>query len=265
MIRKAVYSGTWYPSGKKEIEAFIIPDAKKQKSVAAFCPHAGWVYSGKVAGEVFSSIEPVKLYILIGPNHRGMGAPVGIWSEGAWMTPLGELEIEDKVAKAILKKSNTARSDFLSHAQEHSLEVQLPFIKYFSPGAKIVPVSLADYSPATCRELGEAAAAAIKENGFTDDAVIVASTDMSHYVSAEQAKKSDNLAIRKILDIDPKGLLETVKQNDISMCGSGPAAAALWAAKILGAKSSKLIRYSTSGDVTGDSSEVVGYAGIIVY
>lgn len=265
MIRRALYAGTWYPTSKQEIAAYMPEGGKKFKAKALFCPHAGWVYSGRIAGEVFAASEPAELYVLIGPNHHGAGTPVGIWSDGTWQTPLGNIEVESRTAADILKRSAAAQPDSISHAQEHSLEVQLPFIKLISPEAKIVPIALADYSPKTCKELGEAVAAAVKFTGYEGSAVIVASTDMSHYISAESAKKADMLAVKRILELDPEGLLETVKRNDISMCGSGPAAAALWAAKKLGATQAELIRYATSGDVTGDNSEVVGYAGLLAY
>jgi AmmeMemoRadiSam system protein B len=266
MIRKAMYAGTWYPSSKKEIEKYIVQGKAVTRATAVFCPHAGWIYSGKVAGEVFSSVRPAGLYILIGPNHRGIGAPVGVFPEGAWETPLGPLEIEKSVAASIIEKSarRGGRPDAASHSQEHSLEVQLPFIKYFSPDARIVPISLSDYSAGTCAALGDAIAASVRESEFNGNTLLVASTDMSHYVEASYAKKIDALAIKKILELDPEGLMKTVAEHGITMCGSGPAAAILRAAKILGAKTSKLVRYATSGDTTGDNSEVVGYAGIIV-
>lgn len=265
MIRNTVYAGTWYPSTKKEIEEFIVKSAKKQKAKAVFCPHAGWAYSGKIAGEVFSSIEPAKLYIIIGPNHHGTGAPVGVWNSGAWHTPLGPLEIDEVTAESIIRLSGFAREDTLSHAREHSIEVQLPFIKYFNRDAMIVPISLSDYSPKTCKRLGEAIAETVKERNLSDSTVLVASTDMSHYVSAAYAEKADSLAIDRILELDPAGLIKTVEEHKISMCGSGPAAAVLWGAKGLGASKAKLIRYTTSGEVSGDNNEVVGYAGIVVY
>jgi MEMO1 family protein len=264
MIRKAAYAGTWYPDGRTDIEEYIVPGLKQSRALAVFCPHAGWIYSGKVAGEVFSSVSPAGLYVLIGPNHQGAGSPVGVFPEGSWETPLGPLEVESSVAAALIKKAGCAHADTVSHSKEHSLEVQLPFIKYFSPGAKIAPISLSDYSLNTLKALGEAVAGAIAESEYKNNALIVASTDMSHYISAEQAKKLDMLAIKKVLELDPEGLMSTVSEHDISMCGSGPSAAALWAAKALGAKSSRLVRYTNSGAVTGDLTEVVAYAGIIV-
>lgn len=263
MLRKAVYAGTWYPSSKKEIEKFVVAGRKQAAAKAVMVPHAGWIYSGMVAGEVFSAIKPASLYVLIGPNHHGIGAPVGVFPEGSWETPLGQLEVDAKAASALIRKCSAASADVISHSQEHSLEVQAPFIKYFSPSASILPVSLADYGIDTLRSLGEAVAAVISESG-KKDALVVASSDMSHYISAAQAEKLDMLAIKNILALDPDALMKTVRARGITMCGSGPAAAALWAAKAMGASRAELVRYTNSGEVTGDSAEVVAYAGVVI-
>jgi MEMO1 family protein len=263
--RPAIYQGTWYPSDKDEIAGYMIPDAPKRKVIAAVCPHAGWVYSGKVAGEVYSRMEPAPLYILIGPNHRGAGAYVSVFPEGSWETPLGNLPVNAEVARDIVRHAEGIQPEMLAHQEEHSLEVQLPFIKVISPRAEIVPISLLDYRPDICRELGDAIARAVEERGFREKAVLIASTDMSHYVPAEQARKMDSLAMDRILHMDPQGLLRVVADHDITMCGSGPTAAVLWAAKALGAKKAELVRYATSGDVTGDNEQVVSYAGFVVY
>lgn len=229
--------------------------------MAAVCPHAGWVYSGKTAGLVFSSIEPKELYIIIGPNHRGTGAPAALMESGEWQTPLGSLKIDGAAAGELIKKCPTLSVDNSAHLAEHSIEVQAPFIKYISPEAMIVPIALYDYSAKTCMEIGKAVGETIKGRS----AMVIASSDMSHYIQADEAEKMDRLAINKILALDPQGLLETVEKNDISMCGSGPVAAALWSALHLGAKKGRLLDYRNSGDTTGDYAQVVGYAGIAVY
>lgn len=266
MIRKAIYAGTWYPALRSEIEKYLEKKNKTEQVKAVISPHAGWMYSGKIAGQVFSTIKPVENYIVIGPNHRGMGNTVSIFSEGSWETPLGPLKINSDIAKSLVTKSGKLiKPDPLAHANEHSLEVQMPFIKYFSPSAKIVPIALFDYTPETCRQIGESISETLKELNLQDNTVLVASNDMSHFVSSSHAKKADNMAIEKINNLDPDGLLETVKENDISMCGSGPIACVLWAAKLLGATKTELIKYGTSGDVTGDNNEVVAYAGMIIY
>jgi len=264
MFRQALYSGTWYPSKKSEIEKYVDLTAKKQKALAAVCPHAGWAYSGRTAGMVFSKMEPAALYIILGPNHRGNGAPVSVYPEGSWDTPLGELEIDTNMVSSILSFSKSAKAGSSAHVQEHSIEVQLPFIKLFSPSAQIVPIAMYDYSLETCLDLGQAIAKAVSGLPAKANITIVASTDMSHYIPAAEAKKADQTAISRILGLDPEGLISTVSKNDISMCGVGPVASALFAAISLGASGAELVNYSNSGDVTGDNSEVVGYAGLIV-
>jgi AmmeMemoRadiSam system protein B len=264
MIRRTTYAGTWYPTDKRDIQRFIDPTAKQYKAIAGICPHAGWVYSGKTAGLVFSSITPADHYILIGPNHRGIGAPVSVFPSGSWQTPLGPLEIDADISHAIVDNSNTADEDEIAHLEEHSLEVEVPFIKYISPDARIVPISLADYRPSTCKDLGEAIAKAVKDHNITEKTVLIASTDMSHYVSADYAKKADHYAIDEILKLNPDGLLAVVGDEEISMCGSGPVAAVLWAAKELAATKAKLLSYTNSGEVTGEYAQVVAYAGVII-
>lgn len=264
MIRKAICAGTWYPDNAKGINSFLNLSAKKEKVIAGICPHAGWLYSGKIAGEVFSKIEPASVYVLIGPNHTGVGSAVSVFNKGSWETPIGELEVEETLAEAIIDRSKHAEADYTAHSREHSIEVQLPFIKTISPEAKIVPIALSDYSVNTCRSLGESIAEAILELKLADKTVLIASTDMSHYISAQEAKDLDSLAIEKILSLEPEGLLKIVKENNISMCGSGPTAAVIWAAKKLGGKKASLIKYSNSGYVTGDYTQVVGYAGITI-
>lgn len=265
MTRPASHAGTWYPVTKKEIASYIPSHAKKQNAFGLVCPHAGWAYSGKVTGEVFSRVNPASVYVLIGPNHRGLGAPVSVYPEGEWETPLGPLAIHDELAAAIIEAADgIAQPDTDAHEREHSLEVQMPFIKYTSPDAKIVPICLYDYRPETCKALGKAIATALMKLKLHKSAILVASTDMSHYVSEATAKKLDYHAIEHITDMDPAGLLSTVTANDISMCGSGPTASVMWACDELGALRATLVKYTTSGEATGDNSEVVGYAGLII-
>ena len=264
MIRPALYAGTWYPSEKVELEKYFDTSAKKQSAIAAVCPHAGWIYSGKTAGKVFSELKAEPLYVVIGPNHRGQGAPVSVYPEGSWQTPAGDLEVDRETAAAIAGFSDHAKLDASAHALEHSLEVQMPFIKLSSPSAKIVPICMYDYSPETCRDLGLAVAKSALGKNVNKKLLIIASSDMSHYITASAAKEADEIALKKILNLDPEGLLSAVEKHGISMCGAGPVAAALWAAIELGASKGRLVDYTTSGDVTGDSLEVVSYAGLVI-
>jgi AmmeMemoRadiSam system protein B len=245
-------------------------EAKKVKALGIVSPHAGLVYSGSVAGAVYSRIELPGTFVLIGPNHTGLGAPVSLMANGSWQTPLGTVRINEELAAAVLSKSRRIHDDTLAHLQEHSLEVQLPFIQYLKKEFTIVPIQMLDTRLETCIELGNAIASAITESFARSTefkkagVLIVASSDMSHYVSAETAKKKDHAAIKRILELDAPGLYNTVRDENISMCGYGPAVAMLTACKILGATKAELVKYTNSGDVSGDYDQVVGYAGIVV-
>jgi AmmeMemoRadiSam system protein B len=258
-------SGYFYP-GKEEnlrkmIERMVDPDSKKEKAFCLVSPHAGFEYSGPVAGAVFSSVELPEKFVILGPSHRGIQSQIAIMKEGVWETPLGHAPIESRLAELIMSHSQLITEDELAHASEHSLEVQLPFIQFFKKDFTIVPICISyDTSFSELEELGKAISQGIKE--LKEEVLIVASTDMSHYVSQEVAQKKDSLAIEKVLQLDAKGLYDTVKREQISMCGFQPTTAAIIASKELGARNATLIKYQTSGDTTGNYAEVVGYAGI---
>ncbi len=269
MRRKPAVAGTFYP-GKKDrlreiIEGLVAdPPVARRKALAAVAPHAGYEYSGRVAGAVFASVEIPGTVVVLGPGHRDIGSLFAVQSEGSWLTPLGETPIQADLASGILKLCPGAREDESSHLREHSLEVELPFIQFFASEAAIVPVCVSYEAEFEHLEaFGRGLAGAIK--AFGRPALVVASTDMSHYVSQAMAAAKDGLAIRKILDLDPRGLYDTVRDEGISMCGYQPTAAALVAAKELGAAKAELVLYQTSGERTGDYSQVVGYAGLRVY
>jgi AmmeMemoRadiSam system protein B len=274
MLRQAAVAGYFYQGSssalRDQVERFLVPGAKKIKALGIVSPHAGLVYSGSVAGAVYSSIELPGTFILIGPNHTGLGAPVSLMAKGQWETPLGTVRIDEELAAAVLSRSRLIREDTLAHLKEHSLEVQLPFIQFLKKEFMIVPIQMMDTRMDTCLALGTAIAEAIAECGVrsaefkTKGTLIVASSDMSHYISAEEAKKKDHKAIKRILDLDAQGLYYTVRDEDITMCGYGPAVAMLTACKALGAKEAELIKYTNSGEVSGDYDQVVGYAGIVV-
>ncbi len=270
---------------KEQVRQFIAPATDKVKALGILSPHAGLIYSGPVAGAVYSKIVLPDTFVLIGPNHTGLGASISLMSEGVWDTPLGSVEIDTALARSILSRSPRIHEDALAHIHEHSLEVQLPFIQYFKKDFKIVPIQMLDTRLETCIELGRAVAEAIKEcreqraegkektddesalrtpHSAIRDILIVASSDMSHYESAATAKEKDFKAISNILNLDPEGLYRAVKEYEITMCGYGPAVSMLVACKTLGASKAELIRYSNSGDVSGDYDQVVGYAGVIV-
>lgn len=268
MKRKAAVAGAFYPGSagelRRQLGALIDPAADKVAAKAVVSPHAGYVYSGPVAGAVFSSVEIPDRVVIMAPSHRPIRSIFALMNEGFWETPLGTVPVDADLAAAVLKAGRFAVVDAAAHDKEHSLEVQLPFLQYLNPRIAIVPVAvsyLAGYDE--LEDLGRAVAAGIRDAGQA--VLIVASTDMSHYLSRREAEARDALAIRRILALDPRGLFDVVRAEDISMCGFQPTAAALIAAKELGAEKAELVMYATSGDRTGDDREVVGYAGLRVY
>jgi hypothetical protein len=269
MERECLFAGQWYPASRNQQKKYFFVRNSLWTARAVIVPHAGWIYSGRVAGMTFGAIKPADIFILIGPNHTGAGEAVAVFPGGKWL--LAEdtyLSVAEEISRQIIKNSRYARPDVLAHLREHSLEVQMPFIQMLNPEAKIVPITLADYRPAVISDLAGAIALAINHAGGGTDkrVVLVASTDLSHYLPQETAKKLDRLAIAAIQKMDAAGLLKTVAENDISMCGAGPVAVVLEIVKTLypGSKV-ELLKYATSAETSGDSSSVVGYAGLIVY
>ena len=266
MIRQPVVAGQFYPGSASQLEAMIetLVDekAEKREVIGLVSPHAGYVYSGPVAGAVISRIKFKDTFIIIGPNHSGMGKPLSIMTRGKWKTPLGEVEIDSELGRQILATSSHLQEDAIAHQYEHSIEVQIPFLQYFRSDFRIVPIILGYAGGDTCKEIGREIAKAVRE--LNREVVIIASSDMTHYEPQESAQEKDTQAIDAILDLDEDELLRRVEELDISMCGYAPTASLISAAKELGAKSAELVKYQTSGDTTGDYSAVVGYAGIII-
>ncbi len=268
-IREPAVAGKFYPSSpvqlKNQIETLINKQADRMNIIACMLPHAGYVYSGAVAAQTVSQINIKDKIILLGPNHTGYGERYSIMPEGTWRTPLGEIKIDSDLAGEILGRSSYLKPDNESHIYEHSLEVELPFFQYFKADFEIVPITFLSDDFNALKKIGEEIAGAIKERNIKDSTLIVASSDMTHYESQELAQKKDKEAIQAILELNEEKLVERIQRLNISMCGYAPAITMISAAKLLGAKTAKLIKYQTSGDVTGDKSSVVGYAGIIIY
>jgi len=268
-IRKPAVAGQFYPSSKegikKQIEGFVGKEEDKLNVLACMLPHAGYTFSGMVAAQTVARINIKDKIVLLGPNHAGYGAPFSIMTRGVWQTTLGEVKIDSDLASQILKKSKYLEDDSLAHLYEHSLEVELPILQYFKTDFNIVPIAVSSDDINVLKEIGRDIASAIKESSMMESVMFVASSDMTHYESQTQAKKKDEEAIKAILELNEDRLMEKIKYLDISMCGYAPVIVTLSAAKLLGAKNAKLIKYQTSGDVTGDNSAVVGYAGIIIY
>jgi len=263
--RRAAVAGSFYPGNAAELRRILglMVDLKQKKSkaVAVICPHAGYVYSGAVAGAVYSSVELPGTAAILAPAHRPQRPSFAIMAEGEWETPLGTVPVDEPLASSIQSRCPAIVADPAAHDREHSLEVQIPFLQFLQPSLKIVPINVSSrIAWERLSEAGEAIAGTIRESGR--DVLLVASTDMSHYISAREAKKRDSLAIERILALDPEGLVRTVLDNDISMCGVFPTAAVLVAARALGATRGELVAYANSGAVTGDEREVVAYAGL---
>jgi AmmeMemoRadiSam system protein B/AmmeMemoRadiSam system protein A len=266
MNRESAVSGMFYPDSpvelKKMIAQMVDEDAVKEDATGVIMPHAGYIYSGWVAGATISRVNVKNTCIVIGPNHTGMGKPFSIMTDGVWKTPLGNIKIDSALAKRMLANSKFLSEDYLAHVSEHSIEVQLPFLQYFNKDVQIVPVILSYATRTVYREIGRAIAKAIEDSG--NDVLIIASSDMTHYEKHETVIKKDNLAIEAILELNEDELLERIHNNNISMCGFGPAVSLIAAAKELGAREAELVKHQTSGDTSGDYASVVGYAGIII-
>ena len=266
MKRKPAVAGQFYSSNPSnlsdEVRGYFENIIDKQKAIGVISPHAGLMYSGSVAGAVFSRIKTPGTFIVLSPNHTGLGSPVSIMSQGVWEVPTGELEIDEEISAGLLKQCRLIEDNSLAHQMEHSIEVQLPFIIQLSPDVRIVPVTMITDSLETCRVLGESLADVIDSTGY--DVTIVASSDMTHYEEDSLARFKDRKAIDRILELDPEGLFRVVKEENISMCGYGPATTMLFAANKLGAQRAELVKYMTSGDTSGDYGNVVGYAGMII-
>lgn len=265
MIREAVAAGRFYPGSASELRemmaTLVDKTAKKEAAIGLLMPHAGYPYSGAVAGATISRVKLKDTFIIMGPSHTGVGQPFSIMTEGVWQTPLGEVEIDQALGKKLLAASDYLRDDETAHIYEHAVEVQIPFLQYLKPDIKIVPIILAYAAAEVYKEIGRDIAGAIKES--KGKVVIIASGDMTHYEPQEIAEEKDKQAIEAMLKLDEDELTQRYEELDISMCAYGPAVCLISAAKELGATGAELVRYQTSGDTTGDYSSVVGYAGII--
>lgn len=266
MIRQPVVAGQFYPGRREPLLAFLedaaAPVPTPVTAVGAVVPHAGYVYSGRVAGAVFARVVVPGAVVLLGPNHTGLGTRASILSRGGWATPLGTAAIHGELADALRAACPLLREDGDAHAQEHSLEVQVPFVQYRNPGARIVPIAFLLRDPDQIDEVGAALASVVAR--WPEPVLLVASSDMTHYEPDRVAREKDRRAIERVLALDPRGLLDTVARHTITMCGVVPTAVLLAAAGRLGATRGELVQYATSGDASGDTSRVVGYAGMVI-
>jgi AmmeMemoRadiSam system protein B len=266
MIRLPAVSGRFYPSDSNElarqIEQYTFSTNTKVLARGCVVPHAGYMYSGHVAGAVYASLKIPSRCILLGPRHFPRGAPMAILTEGSWQTPLGEAQIDTALGSELARACPRLREDAVAHQREHSLEVQIPFLQCLASEFRFVPVVLATDRYAALEDLGHAVAQVVAAQ--QEPVLVIASTDMNHYESDAITREKDRKAIARILALDPGGLYDTVRREAITMCGYAATVAMLVAMRDLGAKEAELIRSATSGDVTGERDEVVGYAGITI-
>lgn len=266
MVRQPAVAGKFYsndPIRLREELLVLVPEGPSRKVQGIIAPHAGYIYSGKAAGEVYAAVRVPDTVLVLGPNHTGMGAPAALAPGGEWLTPLGPVPVNSRLCDLILKHAPSVREDATAHRLEHSLEVQIPFLQYKNTQVSIAALCLALPDFDSISRLGEGIARAITELG--EEVLIVASSDMTHYESAETARAKDGVALAMVANLDPEGLWEVCREHDISMCGVIPAVAMLVASRALGATKSRLVRYTNSGEVNGDTESVVAYAAVTVY
>ena len=265
-VRHPSVAGRFYPGQPevllRDLHSYLGGAGEKIEAIGCVVPHAGYMYSGHVAGAVYARLALPTRFIILCPNHTGAGKPLAVMSEGGWDTPLGQAEIDHELATELRQDMRFLSEDAVAHRAEHALEVQLPFLQALRPEFTFVPIAVGVGSYEPLAELGEAIARVAAAHD--DKILIIASSDMNHYESDVITRIKDSKAIEQILKLDPAGLYDVVVSEDISMCGYGPTIAMLTAAKRLGAESADLVKYATSADVSGDRDTVVGYAGVIV-
>jgi len=266
IIRHPAVAGRFYPSDPNillsDVRSYLSPGAAPAPALGCIVPHAGYMYSGPVAGAVYVQLQIPQRIIILCPNHTGIGRPLAIISDGVWKTPLGQVPVDTTLADALRKEFPPLTEDFEAHRNEHAIEAELPFLQSLRPDFTFVPIALGTGQFEILEKLGEDIANAIQAQA--EKILIIASSDMNHYENDTVTRIKDHKALEQILALDPRGLFDVVMREEISMCGFGPAVAMLTATKRLGATSAELVKYGTSGDISGDREMVVGYAGIIV-
>lgn len=269
-LRSPAVAGRFYPDSDRELSeqvaSFLGQEAgsRPRRACAVMAPHAGYVYSGGVAGKVFAAIEVPRRVVLLGPNHTGRGPRISVMDSGAWRIPGADVPVDEELAAAILAAFPAAQPDREAHRFEHALEVELPFLVARQPDLRIVPVVLGVLSASDAVGFGKALHRAVRAVSQAGDVLVVASSDMSHYLPDDTARQVDRTALAPLLAFDPEGLYRTVVEHDISMCGFIPATAMLAYAREAGASPPELVAYATSAEAFGDRSRVVGYAGVVL-
>jgi AmmeMemoRadiSam system protein B len=265
-LRAPAVAGRFYPGHPAALNQAVRDfvrfqnESAPQAAIAVMVPHAGFVYSGGIAGETFSCVRVPETAIVLCPNHTGMGSMCSVWHRGSWEIPGAEIPIDEALADDVIREAGL-EPDQRAHLREHAIEVELPFLVNRRPDVAVVPICLGRLSSEECREVGEGIARALAGRR---DTLLVASTDMSHYISADRARALDALALDRVLHLDAVGLHRTVEDLRITMCGYVPTTVVLFAALALGARVAELVRYGHSGETSGDFDRVVGYAGVVV-
>lgn len=245
-----------------DVRSMLPEGSTPEPALGAIVPHAGYVYSGPVAGAVFARIAIPKNVVILCPNHTGRGAPASLEPSDAWRTPLGDVPVSRRLCDRMLELAPSLEPDARAHAREHSLEVQLPFLQALREDVELVPICLGEPDLGLCREVGRALAALRSEEA--EPPLLLASSDMNHYESRKVGRAKDDRALARVEALDPEGLFTTVRSEQISMCGFLPATALLFAARESGATSARVVARRDSGDETGDTDSVVGYAGVMI-
>jgi AmmeMemoRadiSam system protein B len=266
MVRPPAVAGRFYPGDPatllRDVRSYTQSGECKLAARGCVVPHAGYMYSGHVAGAVYAALELPRRFLILCPNHTGAGEPLAMYRQGRWRTPLGEVAVDEELAAELQRHCDWLSDDPEAHRSEHALEVQLPFLQAMVGDFTFVPIAVGvgQYEPLAA--LGQAMARALA--GREREVLIVASSDMNHYESDAITREKDAKAIQRMLALDPPGLYRVVKAEPVSMCGYGPAVAMMTASLALGAKEARLIKYATSADTSGDREFCVGYAGIAV-
>jgi AmmeMemoRadiSam system protein B len=267
MLRMPAVAGRFYPANPAEVitlvqqYAKIDPPNELIRAKACLAPHAGYLYSGSVAGAVYARIAIPQKIVVLGVRHYPRGEKAAIVSSGAWRTPLGDAQIDEDLAGAVKQACPLLREDRAAHSAEHSLEVQLPFLQVLAPGFSFVPIALGTARFEELAEIGEGIGRVLA--GASQEILLLTTSDLNHYESDAVTRAKDHQAIARMMEMDARGLYDVCRNEEISMCGLGPAVAMLTALKLAGAREAELVKYATSADASGDFASVVGYVGMI--
>jgi len=268
MSRQPVVAGRFYDADPVKLNTMVdgflelAEEKREERTLLAMVPHAGYVFSGAVCGRTLATANLESTILLLGPNHTGQGDRFSLWAEGGWDIPGGTVSVDNELASAVLEASPMITANTAAHMGEHSLEVIIPFLHRMNPATTIVPMAISAHVFEDLESVGKAIGQVLR--GFERPVSIVVSSDMSHYISDDEARKKDGMAIGAAATLDPRMLFNIVRENDISMCGVLPMTTGLFAALELGATKGELVSYATSGEVSGDFDQVVGYAGMLV-